>query len=60
MVYSHDMQLKYCHLILTAPLTETIDHFWRMIKEYGVKAIVMLTKCIELSRVSQIMIPTVI
>ena len=38
--------------LLSAPLIETIDHFWRMIWEYGVETIVMLTRCVELSRVS--------
>ena len=36
----------------STPLIETIDHFWRMIWEYGVETIVMLTRCVELSRVS--------
>ena len=31
---------------------ETIDHFWRMVWECGVEAIVMLTKCVEMGRVS--------
>ena len=37
---------------VTAPLTQTIDHFWRMVWECNVEAIVMLTKCVEMNRVS--------
>ena len=36
----------------TAPLENTIDHYWRMIWECNVEAIVMLTKCVEMGRVS--------
>ena len=30
----------------------TIDHFWRMVWEYKIQVIIMLTRCVEMSRVS--------
>ncbi|CAI8036772.1 Receptor-type tyrosine-protein phosphatase H, partial [Geodia barretti] len=41
------------YIAAQAPLNETIDHFWRMVWEYEIEAIVMLTKCVEMTRVSQ-------
>ncbi|CAI7990937.1 Receptor-type tyrosine-protein phosphatase H [Geodia barretti] len=43
----------YCgnrYIAAQAPLNETIDHFWRMVWEYEIEAIVMLTKCVEMTR----------
>ena len=42
----------YCIQLSTAPLDETVDHFWRMVWEYEIEAIVMLTNCVEMGRVS--------
>ncbi|CAI8036777.1 Tyrosine-protein phosphatase Lar, partial [Geodia barretti] len=38
------------YIAAQAPLNETIDHFWRMVWEYEIEAIVMLTKCVEMTR----------
>ena len=43
--------MSYICMIL-APMNETVDHFWRMVWEYEIEAIVMLTKCVEMTRVS--------
>ena len=34
------------------PMKETVTHFWRMVWEYKIQAIVMLTRCFEMGKVS--------
>ena len=38
-------------LFYIGPMRETITHFWRMMWEYKIQVIVMLTRCVEMSRV---------
>ena len=45
---------QFSHLrlsTLTGPMPNTVNDFWRMIWEYKINTIVMLTRCIELSKV---------
>lgn len=38
---------------LLGPTPNTLDDFWRMIWEYDVSVIVMVTKCMESAKVKQ-------
>ena len=46
-----------CNLILhvhalSGPVTQSVEQFWRMVWEYQLETIVMLTKCVEGGKVS--------
>ena len=32
------------------PRSETVEHFWMMVWEHRIKTIVMLTRCVEMSK----------
>ena len=36
---------------ITGPTKETADDFWRMVWEYKVQGIVILTRCVEMGKV---------
>ena len=38
--------------VLAGPTKKTVLHFWRMVWEYKVQVIAMLTKCVEMGKVS--------
>ena len=40
---------------VVGPMKRTVLHFWRMVWEYRVQAIVMLTKCVEMGKVNHCM-----
>lgn len=42
---------KILHIICAGPLVSTTDDFWRMVWEYKIAVIVMLTNCKEKGKV---------
>ena len=38
--------------IFAGPTKKTVTHFWRMVWEYNIPVIVMLTQCVEMGKVS--------